>query len=140
MNIFKSLLECFKEKDNISLDPISYPDPNPSLKEIEIVKQYYPNRNLRRQYSLVGNSKEGTCLEWHPNGLLSYRYSFKNNKKHGSYYGWWKNGSLGLSKHYRDGILDGLQCYYTEDGEFAYLQKYVNGSMVYRSYIEVDNS
>jgi len=131
MNNFRNIFPCLKSQDeNISLDPISYPDPNPTLKEIQIIRQYHPNGKLRRKYTLVGKLKEGPCLEWYPSGQLAYQYSFKNNKKHGLYYGWWEDGVPGFRKHYRNGYLDGLQLNYSENGRFYSVEKCSMGAVL----------
>jgi hypothetical protein len=73
MNNLWDLLPCFKNKeDEISFDPISYPDLEPKqtaepvfpLKEIKIIKQYHSNGNLRRKYTLIGNLKDGMNQEF----------------------------------------------------------------------------
>jgi hypothetical protein len=140
MNNLWDLLPCFKNKeDEISFDPISYPDLEPKqtaepvfpLKEIKIIKQYHSNGNLRRKYTLIGNLKEGPCLEWYESGVLAYQYSFKNNKKDGLYYGWWENGIPGFRKHYKNGYLDGLQFYYSEEGRLYSIEKCSMGAVLF---------
>ena len=86
------------------------------LKEGRCYKYYDGAVKKEDRYYSKGKGK-GIHRGWFPNGQLKFQYSYKNDIKEGLAEEWYADGKKYKSMHYRNGQEEGLQQMWGEDGK-----------------------
>jgi antitoxin component YwqK of YwqJK toxin-antitoxin module len=81
-----------------------------------IVKTYYPNKQLNESYLSIDNKKNGEYKKYYDSGKIHIICSYTNDKRNGSYKEYYKNGLI-LEENYINGEKIGKHKLYYIDNK-----------------------
>ena len=109
--------------------------PNPICKETEngIVKDYYPDGQLKTEWRCQGGHLNGTSKLYYENGTVEKESSYANDARQGVTNSYYESGALKSICNFNNGELDGAHKIFYENGTLKELTFYRDG-------IEVDEN
>lgn len=103
----------------------------------EEINEYYPNGNLKTQYTLKDNQKDGFLHEFYLNGSKKADYIFSKGKKDGEFILYYKNGKPKETGRFIQDKKCGQFCYYDSNGKLDSLKEFIliypNVSRIYNN-------
>jgi sugar lactone lactonase YvrE len=91
------------------------------------LKEYYPDRQLKKRLQYRNGRLEGTVREFYENGRLKLENHYRDNILEGIAREFYKDGALKSEVNFKGGVLDGPAYQYTEDGALAAECTFKNG-------------
>ena len=88
-----------------------------SIPTTGIVKDFYPNGQLKRDGKLLNGKPEGLWQEYHPNGQLHIKTTYQDGRPEGSWQEYDSKGILRFKQSYISGLPDGTAQQYDETGQ-----------------------
>ena len=88
-----------------------------SIPTTGIVKDFYPNRQLKLDGRLLNGKPEGLWQEYHPNGQLHIKTSYQDGRPEGFWEEYDSKGILRFKQSYISGLPDGVAQQYDETGQ-----------------------
>ena len=98
-----------------------------SKENIEIVKTYHENGNIKSIERMLNNKKNGECSYYNENGILESRVEFKDDLVHGKQISYYEEGGIHFELKRRHGKRDGEKNHY-----------YYGGRIIKRKYYSDD--
>lgn len=93
------------------------------MPEVEWVRDYYSNGQLKFEIPFVSEEKHGLARCWYENGQLKYEYF---GKLHGLVRSWYKNRQLYRETPFTSNQRHGLVREWNENGQLVCEMIYVN--------------
>jgi len=90
-------------------------------------KWYYVNDSVRMEGSYSDGKKEGIWKVYHANGKVKWSLSYSNNEFDGRVTEFWENGVKKMESFYIDGLLNGNEYKYDEEGNVLFINTYRMG-------------
>lgn len=88
-------------------------------------KEYYPNGELRAEYTLDNKKKEGVYNEYYPSGELKIEAHYQQGLLDGARKEFYQNGKSKKTTYYKRDIKDGFEYFYNSDGKLDSLEESV---------------
>ncbi|WP_194436606.1 toxin-antitoxin system YwqK family antitoxin [Vibrio fluminensis] len=99
---------------------------------------YYKNGQVSYRVNYVSGMQEGPGYSYSENGFLYLETTFRKGKKHGVVRGWYSEDQLRFEKNYREGKQHGAMTHYYESGNLQRINHLVKGKQIgsQRSYFD----
>jgi antitoxin component YwqK of YwqJK toxin-antitoxin module len=107
---------------------MKYADKMKKRVPVRVLRLYHKNGQLRSEFLIINNKREGVYKEYHDNGQLNIICNCVNGKK-GQYKQYFENGQLYMICNYVDDEYCGEFKEYSEDGQLIEIYKLVNGEI-----------
>jgi antitoxin component YwqK of YwqJK toxin-antitoxin module len=126
--ILISLISCNKNKNDKQATKKS--DTIRISNELQIIKTYYDNGNLKTIDQMTGNIRCGTSLSFYDNGILSEFNTYKDNKKNGTFIFYDKDGKIDKIGFHNNDKLEGGVTTFDKNGDTLFYRLFKNDDLV----------
>lgn len=97
-------------------------DPNQPQEKID----YYQNKQVKREASVVNGQKQGTMVDYYPDGKVKGKRNFKNDIQDGRTTWYFPNGKIKEVQYFVNGLKQGGDTLWYDTGELQFTVDFVD--------------